>query len=295
MQYSIKDIEYLTGIKAHTLRIWESRYGIVIPNRSDSKIRWYSDDQARELLNISVLIKNGYKISKVSKLTTKEIHNALDDLFKGSIEKNAYADAAISRLIQAALTYDVVGFNTVYDDAIRRFGLLDGYGEIIYPLLVKIGLMWNKNEMIPSQEHFISNIIKQKIFSSINATQSKEEPTETWTLFLPQDERHEIGLLFAYFVLKVFNKKVVYLGQDVPHASVKDVVEVTKSDYVYFFTVRRNDSNKIKRLVETMLKDFKDVKICVSGAGYLESIAEEIKGLEIIKSKEQLIELAKKK
>jgi DNA-binding transcriptional MerR regulator len=262
--YSIKDIENLTGIKSHTIRIWEQRYGLVSPNRTDSNIRFYDDEQMRILLSVTLLVNNGVKISKVAKMNLQERNELIDNMSNESVHKNAYADIMINNLIESCLCYDEAGFVRAYDDSVRRYGMKDAYIQIIYPMLVRLGLMWSRFDLIPAQEHFISNLLRMKFFSSINA-ETNNSVNETWVLFLPENEKHEIGLLFCYYLLRQSGRKVIYLGQNVPFNNIETVVDKTDADSLYFFIVGMN-KKKTTLFIDKVSTAFPDINVYVSGS-----------------------------
>ena len=166
--YSIADLEKLSGIKAHTLRIWEKRYNIVEPNRTDTNIRFYNDYQLRKILNVSFLINQGFKISKIAKLDESKLAIKVNESSSVSASHESY----INDFIISALTFDAKLFNKTFDNVISKFGLSETYESIIIPSLNKIGSLWSSGDLYPSQEHFISNLIKQKVLSHFRRKKS---------------------------------------------------------------------------------------------------------------------------
>ncbi len=268
-KYSISDLEKLSGIKAHTIRIWEQRYNLLSPTRSDGNIRSYDDDQVRRLLNISTLIKLGIKISRISELTDLEMNQLLEQ----SIQKAADGDSQISvyihKLIASGIDYNEHEFNKVFNRASKKYGLVTCYQKIIYPMLVKIGLLWGTSEIIPAQEHFISNLLKQKLHHAIEQLPVAISTAETWVLFLPEEEDHELGLLLANFLIRASNKRVIYLGQRVPYYNLKDVVKDVEPECLQYFVVRYQSSESLQKLTDNLALDFPGIKKYVCGASYL--------------------------
>lgn len=218
--YSIKELENYSGIKAHTIRIWEQRYNLLSPKRTPTGIRYYNDEDLKKILAISVLLKSGYKISKVAKLTKDELNLELSKIEDNNIDNNTKYEKYINSLLAAGILFNEKEFNYHFKKAQELFDLLEIYENIIYPLLMKIGAMWGKDDMNPIQEHFISNLIRQKILKAIDEIEEPNSNREI-ILFLPEKETHEIGLLIANFILKKEGLKTFYFGQQTP---VKNLV-----------------------------------------------------------------------
>lgn len=218
--YSIKELENYSGIKAHTIRIWEQRYNLLSPKRTPTGIRYYNDEDLKKILAISVLLKYGYKISKVAKLSKDELNLELSKIEDNNIDNNTKYEKYINSLLAAGILFNEKEFNYHFKKAQELFDLLEIYENIIYPLLMKIGAMWGKDDMNPIQEHFISNLIRQKILKAIDEIEEPNSNREI-ILFLPEKETHEIGLLIANFILKKEGLKTFYFGQQTP---VKNLV-----------------------------------------------------------------------
>jgi DNA-binding transcriptional MerR regulator len=205
-QYSIKELEEISSMKAHTIRIWELRYGLLQPLRTDTNIRYYDDMQLKKLLNVCALLSEGMKISKISELNEKQIGDAIDQIINKSSSTDVSIETIINQLLIAVTTFDELMFDKVFSNAVLRLGLVDTYLKVIYPLLVRVGLMWSKDDVMPAQEHFFSNLIKQKIFAAIDATPLPQNADQTWLLFLPETESHEIGLLLIILFVCMVKK-----------------------------------------------------------------------------------------
>ena len=218
--YSIAQIETITGIKAPTLRKWETRYNFFETHRTDTNIRYYSDSQLKKLLNISVLMRNGFRVSKIDKMSEEEIHQTIEDSLVDL--KN---EDEISALIISMLEMDESKFDKIIKAQILKNGLLSTITNVIYPLLNQIGVLWGINKVIPAQEHFVSSLIAQKIFSSIDLLPIPNKGASSILMFLPDGEHHEIGLLLAYYIAKDLGWRVYYLGQNVPVQNINQVVE----------------------------------------------------------------------
>jgi DNA-binding transcriptional MerR regulator len=222
--YKIKDIEVLTGIKAHTLRIWEKRYGILIPNRTDTHIRTYSDKELAYLLNVSLLNKSGHKISKIAKLENEEISKLVWDINYNSSENSD------DKLILALVELDERLFRDTLAQLIAEHGLEQTFTNFIIPFLDRIGVMWLIGTINPAQEHFITNLIRQKIISEIDKLPIPEKDTYAVMLYLPEHEWHELSLLFYQFLLRKRGMNTIYLGQSLPYDSLIECIEKLKPD-----------------------------------------------------------------
>ncbi len=219
-RFSIKEIELLTGIKAHTLRIWEKRYGIVKPLRTDTNIRYFSNDQLRKILNISTLNKAGLKISKIARLNEDGITAEIKKLARQN-NTNVYFD----RLTVCLYRFDAAEFHSVYAACVEQWGTWKTIHTILFPFLNHIGMLWGSKEIMPTNEHFISNLVRQKIFGAIDALPEPPAGDKPVVLFLPQHENHELGLLFACYYLKRKGVRTIYLGSNVPDTSLLDTIQ----------------------------------------------------------------------
>ena len=211
-KYSIKELERLSGIKAHTLRIWEKRYGLFEPDRTETNIRYYSDNDLKRLLNISILITNGVKISKIVSMQADEIKDAVVEIEDKEILKRKRIDDLIVPMID----FDEDEFDRLFESYAKELGIEKTFTSIIYPFLEKVGLLWLTDEINPSQEHFVSHIIRQKLLAAIDFLPSVPNDAERALLFLPEGEYHEIGLLFFAFLYKQRGVRVFYFGQSAP-------------------------------------------------------------------------------
>ncbi len=221
--YTMAQIVALTGVKAHTLRKWETRYNFLEPERTDTNIRYYSDKQLKKLMNIGILTRNGYRISKIDKMSDEEIHKHIATTLIESSEEDD-----ISALIISALEMDEVTFDSILKEQIVKRGLLQTTTQIIYPFLNQIGVLWGINKVMPAQEHFVSNLIKKKMFAAIDALPYPKEVTPVFMMFLFENEHHEIGLLLAYYMARDLGWKVYYLGQNVPTENIQQVIDIVK-------------------------------------------------------------------
>lgn len=220
--YNIRELENLSGIKAHTIRIWEKRFGLITPQRTSTNIRTYGDEDLRKLLNVSLLNRNGIKISTIAGFSDEQIIEKVNELNKdGSSSENQ------SEILTAAMVaYDENLFEQIIARSVIRNGFEETVLKIVYPFMRKIGLMWQTGSIIPAQEHFISNLVRQKIIAAIDGLVSPDpRHTPKMAFFLPEDELHEIGLLFFCYLAKKRGYSVFYLGQSLPLSYLYELVE----------------------------------------------------------------------
>lgn len=254
--YSINQFSEITGITKFVLRTWENRYGFLKPERSETNIRIYTDEMLVRALNTNFLLKNNFKISKISKLNDNEIVNEIDSLVDEKLDN--IVEFYINEIIISALNFDGQKFHDTYNEGIEKFGLVNFYRDVILVTMKKIGLLWLSNKVSPSQEHFLSEQIKQKISVSINEAYYKNQSGKTWLLFLPENEFHEIGLLFTKFLLVQNGNNVVYLGSNVPYGTLIDVIEKKNIDATLLFAVTNGSKNNLSYTANYLNSVFKD-------------------------------------
>lgn len=228
--YSIKDLEKLSGIKAHTIRIWESRYGVIQPRRTGTNIRYYTNDDLKKLLNISLLNRNGFKISTISLLSDAELSQKVSDI---SVTISTNIDSIDDSLLLSLIEMDEKHFNTAFNALILHYGFEDAMTKSFFPFFERIGIMWQTGTINPAQEHFFSNLIRNKIIAATETlSSSKEFKAGVALLFLPEQELHEIGLLLYNYLLRARGYKTIYLGQAVPAESLARVIKISNPDYI---------------------------------------------------------------
>ncbi|MFZ1527328.1 MAG: MerR family transcriptional regulator [Ferruginibacter sp.] len=227
--FTIKDLENLSGIKAHTLRIWEQRYGFIKPERTQTNIRYYNNDELKKILNISLLNKNGYKISHISAMSGAEISEAVLSLKDIPSKEQKLANVLLQKLIDL----EISGFEKLLNASLLEAGVDRTMESVVFPLLSKIGTLWLTSHIRPAQEHIVSNMIRQKILAATDQLPPAKAAAGTVLLFLPEGERHELGLLYMYYKLKKSHFNTIYLGADVPLADVKELVSKKKPAYIY--------------------------------------------------------------
>ena len=221
--------EKLSGIKAHTLRIWEKRYSLVKPKRTDTNIRFYDDEDMKKILNVAFLNRNGYKISHIAQLDNEEINSKINDIAR----KSKDTENIIDKLVIAMIDLDEKKFDKLLSNAIMQNGFENTVLYSIYPFFQRIGILWQTGAINPAQEHFISNLVRQKLIVAIDGIiENDVENAKRFILYLPEGELHEIGLLFYYYLLKKRGHRVIYLGQTVPFEDLETVAEIRPCDFL---------------------------------------------------------------
>ena len=240
------------------------------------------------LLNVSLLLSSGMKISSVSRMTNQEIYDKIDEIVKVPEVENLFDQNIINQLVHAGLTMNEFQFEKSISSALIRYGFKKTYVKVIYPLLIRIGLMWGKEKMNAAQEHFISNLLRQKILVSIDALPYPQTNKERWVLFLPQNESHEIGLLFAHYLIKESGRPVIYLGQNVPLENLISVAETVKSTHLYCFFVKNIPGKFCQNLLNQLEQLIPKNNILVSGNSRMLGSLELAKHSTWVQSIEQL-------
>ncbi|HVM87604.1 MAG TPA: MerR family transcriptional regulator [Puia sp.] len=230
--FTIKDLENLTGIKAHTIRIWEQRYSFVKPQRTGTNIRYYNSQELKKILNVALLTKYGYKISHINKMSEEDVRKSIFSLSTAEAQQ----DRMIHDLIQCTVAIDMEKFENILDSYILSKGIDKTITQIIFPFLDRIGILWMTNHINPGEEHLITNIIRQKLIVGIEGVSSHISQNKTVLLFLPEGEYHELGLLYVAYLLKKHGAKILYMGADVPVADLNNVCKIKKPDYLYTHT-----------------------------------------------------------
>jgi DNA-binding transcriptional MerR regulator len=260
--YSIKDLEKLSGIKAHTIRIWEHRYRLIEPQRTNTNIRYYSDDDLVKLMNISVLNQNGYKISKISELNDSQISEVM---LKLNNEVPTLTNQTES-LVMAMVEVDERQFNQVFDKSIALLGFETTIEELLFPFLERIGVLWLSGTINPAQEHFITNLIRQKLIAAIDHEGIKSEGTHPRILFyLPEGEFHEIGLLYYNYLARRADFEVLYLGSSVPFRDIIHIDEIRPVQLIFTSFVTSPGIGALTEKIKKLKKAFPDKAVLVSG------------------------------
>jgi len=259
--FTIKDLENLSGIKAHTIRIWEQRYSFIKPERTDTNIRYYSNDELKKILNVALLNKYGYKISHIDKMNEGEIREKILSL--NQIE--AQQERIVNDLIQCMVDIDIEKLEVILDKHILARGIERTITQIIFPFLEKIGILWLTNHINPAQEHLVTNIIRQKLIVGIDGIVTSLKVNKTVLLFLPEGEYHELGLLFMYYLLKSRGVTAIYLGSSVPLKDVEYVVKLKKPDYLYSHLTTVGQNFNFDKFITSVTQKFSGIPVIISG------------------------------
>jgi DNA-binding transcriptional MerR regulator len=278
-QYSIKDLEHLTGIKAHTIRIWEKRYDIIQPKRTKTNIRCYSDEDARRLINISILNQHGFKISNISTFTDAEINEKVLYLTKETSQE----DAQIKALALAMINLDEARFKNILSKAILSRGFEDAFMKVVFPFLDRIGVLWQTNAINPGQEHFITNLIRQKIIANIDAQDKPiDANSKRFILLLPEGELHELGLLFLAFLIKERGHQLLYLGQLTPLKSVVESEKIWPADIIVPYLVSSMSGIDPKYYADKLCQSFPGKTILFAGHLAREIAVKQLKNVHYV-------------
>lgn len=260
--YSIKDLEHLSGIKAHTIRIWEQRYSFIKPSRSDTNIRSYDDLDLKLILNVALLKDNGFKISRIAEMSSQEMTQEVLTL----TDKNLRFPEQIHALTLAMIDMNEDRFEKIMSSNILKLGFEKTMINIVYPFLSKIGVLWQTGSINPAQEHFITNLIRQKMIVAIDGQYvSEKRGSSKYILFLPEGELHELSLLFADFIIKSRQNTSVYLGQSLPLDDLVSVYNLHKPDYILSFLTSVPGADQIQSYVNKLSALFSDATLLLSG------------------------------
>ena len=290
--YSIKDLEHLSGIKAHTLRIWEQRYNFIEPKRTDTNIRYYSDDDLKLILNISTLKENGYKISKIAKMSEEELSQQVLKI----AETNLRFPDQINSLTLSMIDMDEDRFESILNNNILKYGFERTMLNIIYPFLAKIGMLWQTGSILPAQEHFISNLIRQKMTVAIDGQYVTERESKgKWLLYLPEGELHELSLMFSAFLLRARKFKVIYLGQNLPKADLDSVKEIHEPDYILTICTSAPKKSEVQEYIDEVADLFSKATLFVGGFQVIGQDIKRKRNVEFIMKMEDLLDFINEK
>lgn len=260
-KYSIRELEQLSGIKAHTIRIWEKRHNLVSPNRTGTNIRFYSDNDLKKIINVSLLNQHGFKISKIVDLSLEELNRKVAEISNSQTDTEIFID----QLILAMIDLEEEKFEGIVTQLSQRFGFERTVLEIIYPFLEKIGVLWQTGNINPAQEHFISHLIRQKIIAAIDQLPLPPKTNPRIVLFLPETELHEIGLLFFHYVVKKEGFRTYYLGQTVPYEDLKAICSIHKPRYIITQLTSVPPASEVQNFLNTICRDLPESVVLASG------------------------------
>jgi DNA-binding transcriptional MerR regulator len=284
--YSIKDLEDISGIKTHTLRAWERRYKIFSPGRTSTNIRYYSDDDLKKLLNISMLLNYGMKISQVACFNSDELNEKVRSMFSpGDYE------SLIDNLVINMIDFDELSFEKNINRAIFNLGFEQATYKVIYPFYSKVGMLWQTGSINPAQEHFVTNIIKQKFYLAISSLDVPKIDAKTFILFLPDHELHELSLLLSYYVIRKHGHKAIYLGQSMPMTDIIKTLKTTGADYIVIHFISQIEQDDLLEYLNELSSEAGKTPVLVSGSQAKILQEKPVKNIRFIERPEDLHDL----
>ncbi len=263
-EYQIRELAHLTGVKAHTIRVWEQRYNLLEPQRTATNIRYYTEDDLCTLLNVALLSDHGYRISRIAQMTPDERAREVE-----SIAAQPHPDEAhiIQQLVLATLRLDEALFEQALGTSILAEGLEATMMHIIYPFFERIGILWQTGTINPAQEHLITNVVRQKIVVAIDNQRPATTPeARRFVLYLPEQELHEIALLLMHYMLRARGHKVSYLGQNLPTRDLKVVCELIKPDFLVTVLTVVPERDEVPAYVAALATAYPEVRLVLYGA-----------------------------
>lgn len=288
--FSIKDLENISGIKAHTLRIWEQRYGILKPERTDTNIRHYGDEELKLVLNIALLQeKGGFKISEIAKMSDAQMVSHILHLSETKFNHVDHMQA----LTLAMMDLDEARFQQLTHNIVNAHGFEYYMLEVIYPFMRRLGTLWLSGSVGPAQEHFISHLIRQKLIAAIDQQDLSLKPNaKRVLLYLPEGELHETGLLFANYLFRARKHSVVYLGQSLPYDELLLAYSIHKPEYIFSVFTTEPSADEIDAYMAKMVQDMPDTQIMVTGYLVLQPDRKVPAAIQTIADFQSLIDIA---
>ncbi len=259
--FTIKDLENLSGIKAHTIRIWEQRYSFLNPSRTDTNIRIYSNEELKTILNIALLNKYGFKISHIDQMNQEELKSKILSLSNFEAQQ----ERIVNEMINCMIDIDFEQFELILDNHISKRGIEKSITHIVFPFLERVGILWVTNHINPAQEHVITNIIRQKIILGIERVSSILTSSKICVLFLPEGEHHEMGLLFIHYLLKSKGIKVIYLGANVPIKDIEYVCKLKSPDFIYTHLTSLANNFNFEKFLNFIVQKIPNQTTVISG------------------------------
>ncbi len=286
-EFTIKHLELSTGIKAHTIRIWEQRYQLFSPDRQGNNVRVYSNEDLQKILNISLLYKAGLKISKIAKLSNSQLQEKVKGL--ALTQPDGQTPGIQEQLIIAMINMDEPAFEKIISSQIIKFGFEKTITEVLFPFLNKTGLMWQIDMINPSQEHFASNIIRQKLIVAIDGQAALMNPKEKkYIFFLPENELHEFSLLFYNYIARSKGKNTIYLGQTVPIDGLEAIIKNINPNYLVTIITQPLEI-EINHYLQNISSLFPSITVLASGYQVLNQNIESRQNLILFKNYKEFL------
>jgi len=261
-KYSIKDLEKITGVKAHTIRVWERRYAIIQPERTETNIRYYSDNDLKRLLNIAMLNDAGIKISHLAKLTSIDLEAKVMELSRS----NKVEAFAIEKLTMATVNFNEDLFESILSKSLLKQGMEDTITKVLFPFFERVGILWQVGSISPAQEHFISNLIRQKLFSAIDSCSGQRvENAKKIIFYLKEDELHEVSILFYNYIARRNGLRTLYLGQDLPFKDLISAVDDYKPNLIVTSFISPINPESLNKYLMNLSQSLDKVELNVTG------------------------------
>lgn len=261
-KYFIKDIENITGIKAYTLRIWEQRYNMLTPKRTDTNIRYYEEDDLKYLMNVSILNANGYKISRIAGMSRDEVQQRTLSIS----ENSSRYENQIQALTSAMLAFDEKEFNKILSISILKVGMEETVAHIIFPFMQHVGVLWLSGSIHVAHEHFITNLIRQHMYVALDQLNINPVPgARKFLLFVPNGESHDLSLLFASYMLRDRGQQVIYLGTSTPLEDLNKVFKLHRPDAIFCAITGSHQQVPVPVYVQSLHRTFPDVPVLLTG------------------------------
>lgn len=259
--FTIKDLENLSGIKAHTIRIWEQRYSFLKPQRTTTNIRYYTNEELKTILNVALLNKYGFKISHIGRMQPEEIIDRILSL--GDVK--AVQERVVNELVKAMIEFDMEKFEKIIANYITAKGIERTVLQIIFPFLEKIGILWQTGHIHPAQEHLVTNVVRQKMIFAIETAVPRIRLEKSCLLFLPEGEHHELGLLFIHYLLKIRGTRIIYLGANVPVKDVEQVIKLRQPDLIFVHLTATCPNFNFDKFLQFTGHHFSGTPVIISG------------------------------
>jgi len=283
--YSIKDMESLSGVKAHTIRIWEKRYNIIQPKRTKTNIRYYTDDDLKQLLNVCILYRNGTKISVIAKMSDAELKESINKIPQHGLN----IDEKIDSLLLFILELDAYNFNKVLDKHINFHGIDKTIEELIYPLMDKLSIAWLTGSFQDMHESFVSQIIKCKIMHAIEQLDENANASPCFIIFLPEGEKQELSLMYLHYQLKKVGCKVINLGNEVGLKDVLTAINTCKTDYIFTILNEELKTDSLNHYINEICEHLKGKTFLLTGFQTLRLDASKPSNLVVLSNLEETL------
>ena len=262
MGFTIKELETLSGIKAHTIRIWEQRYQFLKPTRTATNIRRYSNEELKTVLTVALLNKYGYKISKIDEMRPDQRNLEVLNL----PDSKAQSENIVNEMIGCMVGLEIEKLELLFQKQIDQHGIEYTIKVIVFQFLEKTGILWQTGRINPAHEHIVSNIIRQKLVAAIDRLSLPTASNPLFLLLLPEGEYHELGLLFVSYLLKQKGVPVIYLGANVPLKDADYVVEIKHPDFLYFHLTTTPSGTQFQKFISNLGKNYPQCKVLISGS-----------------------------